>query len=442
MLPAMSRTVLLVGGPGHHRRAVREALRYEGVAAMEAEGAQPALALLREAAFDVVVVSDEPRRLALQGLFAQLRRAQPVPAMFLLPLPEGDKVALRSMAGPESRLLDPNISPQALAHTVVDALGPAAAPAPPAWEHGPALEKGRALDLYVAERRGSPPAFLAEPSAALRGDVDFGAELMRGAALAAKLSHPNLPQVLDHGDAEHPFVASAYEPGITLERLLKRLGAVDHAFSYSGAMALIAEVLSALEAIHDAKLIHGALAPRTLWITDEGHVLVLHAGISRHVYLTERGMRGAGLLPMKLEYETPESVTDGTLDSKSDLFTAGVVLWELLASERLFARSDQMTTLDAIRDAEIAPLPGAVPAGYRAFVEHLLARDPDARPRSAAAARAELNLALKQPNNGKVQSGVFGRLFGKRGPEAAAAKRLSIADPRAERAQLVALAMR
>ena len=88
----MSRTVLLVGGPGHHRRAVREALRYEGVAAMEAEGAQLALALLREAAFDVVVVSDEPRRLALQGLFAQLRRAQPVPAMFLLPLPEGDKV--------------------------------------------------------------------------------------------------------------------------------------------------------------------------------------------------------------------------------------------------------------------------------------------------------------------------------------------------------------
>ena len=114
----------------------------------------------------------------------------------------------------------------------------------------------------------------------------------------------------------------------------------------------------------------------------------------------------------------------------------------LLASERLFARSDQMTTLDAIRDAEISPLPSAVPAGYRAFVEHLLARDPDARPRSAAAARAELNLALKQPNNGKVQSGVFGRLFGKRAPEAAAAKRLSIADPRAERAQLVALAMR
>lgn len=408
---------------------------------MEAEGAQPALSLLREAAFDAVLVSDEPRRLALQGLFTQIQRSSPVPAVLLLPLPESDKVPLRKMAGPSARLLDPNSSPQALAKAVLEALGMDEVK-PKSWERSPPIERGRALDLFIAQRRGEPEVFLAEPSEALRGDTAFATELLHGASIAARLSHPNLPKIVELGDTAHPYVASLYAPGMTLERLLKRLSAIDHAFTPSGAIALIGEVLAALEAIHDAKLIHGALAPRSIWICEDGHVLLLHAGISRHVYVTERGMRGTGLLPMKQEYETPESVTDGTLDSRSDLFTAGIVLWELLASERLFARSDTMSTLDAIRDAEVGALPSSVPAGFRGCAEHLLARDPDERPRSAAAARAELQVALKNPTAGRAQSGVLGRLFGKRVPEGPPMKRLSVKDPQAERAALLELAER
>lgn len=439
----MSRAVLLVGGHGGHRRAVRDVLRYEGISALEAEGAQPALSLLREAAFDAVLVSDEPRRLALQGLFAQLQRATPAPAVLLLPLPESDKVPLRKMAGPGARFLDPNSSPQALARAVMEAMGVTGAEAKPkSWERGPPIEKGRALDLHLAQRRGEPPVFLAEPSEALRGDESFAAELVRGAAIAARISHPNLPRIVEVGDASDPFVASEYTAGMPLDRLVRGMTAADHGFTAVGAVALVAEILSALEAIHDAKLIHGALGPRAIWVCDDGHVLLLHAGIGRHVYVTERGMRGTHLLPMKQEYETPESVSDGTLDSRSDLFTAGIVLWELLAGERLFARSDQMATLDAIRDAEVGLLPSSVPAGFRACAERLLARDPDDRPRSAAAARAELLAALKNPSTGRTQSGVFGRLFGKRPPEVTPLKRLSLSDPRAERAALVELASR
>ncbi len=438
----MSRAVLLVGGHGSARRAVRDVLRHEGISALEAEGAQPALSLLREAAFDAVLVSDEPRRLALQGLFTQIQRASPVPAVLLLPLPESDKVPLRKMAGPSARLLDPNSSPQALAKAVLEALGMGAEAKPKAWERSPPIERGRALDLFIAQRRGEPEVFLAEPSEALRGDAAFAAELVHGASIAARISHPNLPQIVEVGDASSPFVASLYAPGMTLERLIKRLSALDHAFTATGAVALVGEVLSALEAIHDAKLIHGAISPRNIWVCEDGHVLLLHAGISRHVYVTERGMRGTALLPMKQEYETPESVTDGTLDSRSDLFTAGIVLWELLASERLFARSDTMSTLDAIRDGEIGPLPSSVPAGFRGLAEHLLSVDPDQRPRSAAAARAELAAALKNPSAGRTQSGVLGRLFGKRVPEGAPMKRLSIKDPQAERAALLELAER
>lgn len=439
----MSRAVLLVGGHGHHRRAVRDALRYEGVSALEAEGAQPALALLREAAFDAVLVSDEPRRLALQGLFAQLQKTSPTPAVLLLPLPDSDKVPLRKMAGPGARFLDPNSSPQALARLVLEVLGiDGASDRPKSWERGPAIDRGRALDLFVAERRGSPAVFLAEPSESLRGDAAFAAELVHGASIAARIAHPNLPRIVELGDTQRPYVASTYAPGIPLVRLVKRLNDLDHTFSAAGAVALVGEVLSALEAIHDAKLIHGALSPRAIWVCEDGQVLVLHAGIGRHVYLTERGMRGAGLVAMKQEYETPESVSEGTLDSRSDLFTSGIVLWELLASERLFARSDVMATLDAIREAEITALPSSVPSAFRALTEHLLARDPDARPRSASAARAELLAALKAPNAGRTQSGVFGRLFGKRPVEGVPMKRLSIADPRAERAALVELASR
>ena len=82
-------------------------------------------------------------------------------------------------------------------------------------------------------------------------------------AEAVRLGEEEVDLWTDHGDAEHPFVASAYEPGITLERLLKRLGAVDHAFSYSGAMALIAEVLSEGEII-DMQILATELSMTTL----------------------------------------------------------------------------------------------------------------------------------------------------------------------------------
>ena len=77
--PRVPRTVLLVGGASSYRRAIRDVMRLEGVATIESESAPAAIALLKEAAFDAVLVCDEQRRLALQGLFGQIRKARPAP---------------------------------------------------------------------------------------------------------------------------------------------------------------------------------------------------------------------------------------------------------------------------------------------------------------------------------------------------------------------------
>jgi len=528
---------------------------------LEAEGAPAAMSLLREASFDLVMVADEVRRLALQGLFVQLKKAQPPPLVFLLPMSGSDPAQLRSMAGGNSRLLDPEqsaqlqaralvlglegdttpseppatrsippmavtipsmppppnppsspqvpslaepsptvadrpspmastpVRPQMKAHPPTDPpmgrreLAPVPMPSPPPsptptqWAKGSAprqitdpgitetpsvspwalstsgglsdyargvlVEGGRALDVVVAQRRGHPAVFLATPTAAMARDLDWTADLMRGATVAARIVHPSLPPIVDVGTAQNPFIASGYTPGLTLARLVKRLGELDHAFTPDGAATLVADLLGALEAVHDAKLMHGAISPRSIWVTEEGGVQLLHVGIAHLVHATERNMRGANLAAMSWEYETPESVTDGVVDSKSDLFAAGTVCWELIACDKLFARSDQMTTLDAVTEAEIPPLD--VPRPIELCILKLLSRDPDQRPRSAAAARNELLQAMKEAkaSGGRRASGsMMGRLFGKRAPESVTAKRLEGVDPWSERAGLVKLAMR
>jgi tRNA A-37 threonylcarbamoyl transferase component Bud32 len=222
-------------------------------------------------------------------------------------------------------------------------------------------------------------------------DPSFLARLEQEARLAGSLNHPNIVAVHDVGSHEgSPYIVTELLQGETLRERLAR-GRV----STSQAIDWGVQIAEGLAAAHQRGIVHRDLKPENVFLTRSGHVKLLDFGIAKAAPSVEaRGLLEPTLSPQGYAtdtgvvlgtpgYMSPEQVRGETVDSRSDLFSAGAILHELLSGQRAFPGGSVVESGHAILHDEPPPLSATVPASLARVVQRCLAKDPEGRFQSA-----------------------------------------------------------
>nr|WP_198676049.1 Stk1 family PASTA domain-containing Ser/Thr kinase [Kribbella monticola] len=216
----------------------------------------------------------------------------------------------------------------------------------------------------------------------LGDDAEFGRRFVAEARAAAKLSHPNVVAVFDQGDDNGTlFLAMEYVPGRTLRDVVRQQAPLPPA----RALDLLSPVLSALSAAHDAGIVHRDIKPENVLIADDGTVKVADFGLARAVTTTGQTAT-QGLLMGTVSYLAPELVTDGRADARSDVYSAGIMLYELLTGIKPHSGDTPIQVAYAHVHADVPPpseIQPGIPPYVDALVQRATARDRDIRPADA-----------------------------------------------------------
>jgi beta-lactam-binding protein with PASTA domain len=244
------------------------------------------------------------------------------------------------------------------------------------------IKLGRAIALKVMH-------------ANLAQDDEFVRRFIVEAKSAAALSHPNVVAVYDQGtDGQYVFLAMEYVPGRTLRDLLTEQGRLGP----RQALSLMQPVLAALGAAHRAGLVHRDVKPENVLLTDDGQVKVADFGLARAE--TASKQTKTGMIIGTVGYMAPEQVLSGHADSRSDVYAAGIMLFELLTGYQPHqAESPLAVAYKHVN--EVVPLPSSVLPGIPPQLDALVAtatsHDPARRPADAnhfLAVAAETDRAL------------------------------------------------
>jgi beta-lactam-binding protein with PASTA domain len=230
---------------------------------------------------------------------------------------------------------------------------------------------------------------------ALADDPDFVARFTREAKASARVSAPEVVAVHDQGTDRETglaYLVMEHVRGINLRQLLQERGAL----SPARAVSLLEPVLRALSAAHAAGLVHRDVKPENVLLADDGRVKVADFGLARAVE-TSNLTQTTGLLIGTVAYLAPEQVEHGTADARTDVYAAGVLLWELLTGTPPYGGDSPLSVAYKHVHEDVPPPSTAVegiPAPLDALVVRATRRDPDARPLDGRAFLAEL-LAVK-----------------------------------------------
>jgi serine/threonine-protein kinase len=222
-------------------------------------------------------------------------------------------------------------------------------------------------------------------------DPNFVERFRREAQAAANLSHPNIVNVFDWGrHAGTYFIAMEYVEGRTLAEILRTNG---HVTSRQAA-EIAGEVASALGFAHQAGLVHRDIKPANILIGSNGQVKVTDFGIARAVNApTESNLTQAGAVMGTATYFSPEQAQGAQPDPRSDLYSLGIVMYEMVAGFPPFRGENPVGI--AYRQVHDHPQPlnqiiSDIPLPYEAIVAKLLAKDPRVRYPTAEALRDDL----------------------------------------------------
>lgn len=244
------------------------------------------------------------------------------------------------------------------------------------------LAVDRRLDRDVALKVMHP--HLAEGGAG----SDFVARFRREARAAARLTHPGLVGVLDQGvDGETSYLTMEYVDGTNLRRHLAERGAL----SVGDALGILERVLDALGAAHRVGLVHRDIKPENVLIAVDGRVKLADFGLARAV--TEVTSTTTGTVLGTVAYLAPELVTRGASDARTDVYAAGILLYEMLTGRQPFTGETPIQVAFQHVNSDV-PAPSDLvrwlPVEVDELVTALAAREPEDRPVDAAAALDQL----------------------------------------------------
>ncbi len=259
------------------------------------------------------------------------------------------------------------------------------------------LGRGGMGTVYLAEdavgRRAVVKLLLEE----LVDQEDTRAMFAHEARLGAQLEHPNIARILDVGlDGDVPFFVMDYVEGPSLAQTVGAVGSPATAVS----IRIVSEVAAALAYAHDARghdgepmgIVHRDVSPHNILLSTDGEVKLIDFGVARSAQQRHRTM--TGVLKGKLTYMAPEQFK-GNVDRRADLFTLGVVLYELLAGEKLFQGRNEIEVMSQVMFDEPPSLnlPDDLVATMEPIVRRALAREPGERHQNADQLRFELEIA-------------------------------------------------
>lgn len=232
----------------------------------------------------------------------------------------------------------------------------------------------------------------------LASDVSFREKFIREARIAAKLSHPNLVNVFDQGqDGELAFMAMEFVSGINMRDALKDFGALEA----SRALELFEPILAGLAAAHRAGILHRDLKPENVLLADDGRIKLGDFGLARDI----DNHTGSGSLIGTVAYLSPELVLRGVADARSDVYAAGIMLFEMLTGRQPF-EGEQAVQVAYQHANHSVPAPSTLNQNVPALLDELVlwasAREPAHRPSDAVEllsvvqrARADLKAGRK-----------------------------------------------
>jgi serine/threonine protein kinase len=221
--------------------------------------------------------------------------------------------------------------------------------------------------------------------------ADYVVRFRREAQAAGRCTHPNIVTIYDFATHEgNPFLAMEFIEGLNLTEVRAR-GTV---FDIDQSVFLIQQLLDALDAMHRLGVVHRDIKPANILLMNGAKVKVTDFGISR---FDTSDLTQDGSVIGTPSYMSPEQCRGGTVDARTDLFSSGVILYELLGGERPFpgrnfAEVTQRLLFEAPTD--LCALNAGVSPALKAVVEQALAKAPEARFASAAEMAAALRAAM------------------------------------------------
>lgn len=236
------------------------------------------------------------------------------------------------------------------------------------------------------------------------GDRSFIERFEREARAAAKLHHPNIVAVYDQGvdhsgDDDHVFLVMQLIEGCTLRDLLRDQGKL----SLPLALTVIEPVLTALSAAHEAGMVHRDIKPENVLISHDGSVKVADFGLVRAA--ASAGTTSGSVILGTVAYLSPEQVTTGAADPRTDIYAAGIVLYELLTGvppyqgDTALSVAYQHVNSDVPAPSERVP---ELPPAIDDLVMRATRRDADGRPGDAQAFLNDLRQVRRQMGIGAV----------------------------------------
>jgi tRNA A-37 threonylcarbamoyl transferase component Bud32/tetratricopeptide (TPR) repeat protein len=234
--------------------------------------------------------------------------------------------------------------------------------------------------------------------------------LLAEAKAASALNHPNIVTVHGFGD-EHgvAFLITEFIAGETLRQRL-----ASGALPLDCCLDFAAQIAAGLVQAHAAGLVHRDLKPENIMVTADGLLKILDFGLAKSIGSEARAATfdspaptATGLVVGTASYMSPEQARGRPLDARADLFSFGIMLYEMASGVNPFHRATAADTVAAILREDPAPLPAPVPRSLAALLAQLLAKDPAARPESTRQVEAEI-AALRGRTPG-WDSGIGGR---------------------------------
>lgn len=227
----------------------------------------------------------------------------------------------------------------------------------------------------------------------LAQDEKFVERFIREAKAAAALSHPNIVSVLDQGwnqgGTPCVFIVMELVEGATLRDYMYEQGKS----SVANALQLITPVASALAAAHRLGIVHRDIKPENILVSNEGRIKIADFGLARGALLGSTMTAESSVILGSVSYLSPEQVQRGVADSRSDIYSLGIVLFELLTGQKPYQGEDPVQI--AIRHVnERVPAPSTLEPTIPAEIDDLVLRatdiNPDLRPRDGGALMDEL----------------------------------------------------
>jgi serine/threonine protein kinase len=205
---------------------------------------------------------------------------------------------------------------------------------------------------------------------------DFVAMFLDEAKLASGLDHSHIVQIHDFGkDADAYYLAMEYVCGEDLAAIVRRANELKGRLPLADVATILVAACEALHHAHEQGVVHRDVTPANLLVSYDGVVKLADFGIAKSQQVASRAQTTVGTLKGKVPYMSPEQARAKPLDRRSDIFSLGVVAWELLTGTRLFHRRNELDTLRAVQMCDVPSLSATrpdVPPALAAAIETAL----------------------------------------------------------------------